>query len=95
MRTCKLYIRNMDMPTQFFEVRVVETRTSDGKTDTKLVAKLETRCPDTTCRFLVKHGVETNAVAEADVTMQQQEHNCAHFGVTGSFVFSEYDGPVH
>jgi hypothetical protein len=86
----------MDMATQFFEVKVTETKTfSDGKVDTRLVDKIQSRCPDVTCRFLVRHGVEANAVAEADMTMQHRDHNCAHFGMNGSFVFSEYEGPVH
>lgn len=96
VRTCKLYIRNMDMPTQFFEVKVTETKAmSDGTLDSRVVDKLETRCPDRTCKFLIRHGVEAIAVAEADAIMMNSDHNCAHFGTNGGFIYSEYEGSLH
>jgi len=96
MRTCKLYIRNMDTDRQFFEAKVTETRTySNGKVERRVIDSIETRSPDTTCQFLVRNGVQPTEVAVADIELHHNEHNCAHFGVNGSFMYTEYEGSVH
>jgi hypothetical protein len=95
VNTCRLYIHNIGLMNRFFQVKVFSTVPLDnGKVETKVIKEFSSVSLKDVGGFLARCAIPKDELFAAVEHLNVLEHNCAHFGAMGSFMYSTYEGYV-
>lgn len=93
MKTCKLQLKNEGLPTQIFEIQVIETSAIAGeKVSSEVKNTFKSSDLGQISKFMETNGVKKDDLTHALSEFDSKGHNTASFGLMGGFIFSSYEG---